>query len=571
MAGFLSSFVLTGLLAAGPGAFSFDGPEVSARTTGNVGFFTQGAVPFTDLFERGTGSVELSVRDRIADPRATYGDAGSLVATFDLGGDSYRVELDQAGFPPAQARNGLPEMGPLPGAPAQPIAGGVVLDQDMHGGAMLGSYNTSRVHAAAAVWGVGRVWRNGELLTDTAVIHASALAQGAHADDGTFRTLPVARPGDTELTVLVWNLPREAEPRGFIQFDFDDVAITVNGNDVPAVAVVPTAGTVAGVAPPTSPVPGGTSLGAVPNSALSQQQGVGGSGVVVTGQTGTDAVDGLSDPVRTQQLAPVADTTLPGPASLQGGVIDPFLNPGRVTPLNQDPTQPGVETPGTVGSTTTPIVPDAFLTPELPGRVAINANEPGAPGQLDAQFPGQTTPIVPQAFQNNPARVTIGDELPPTTVGGFVPLTPAPQSSTFLSTQGSFSVVPLVPGVAGPEFTFGGTRVASGVVRTPSPAQVQTPAVPFVATPQPLTAQQPVPLVATPPPLNGQPPVPLIATPPPLNSQPVSATPPGASAPATTQGAGSVPGLVPANPNAGGSPAATTPAVSTPGGAAPSP
>ncbi|AKJ05508.1 hypothetical protein ATI61_102567 [Archangium gephyra] len=596
MAGFLSSFVLTGLLAASPGGFSFDGPEVSARTTGNVGFFTQGTVPFTDLFERGTGSAELSVRERIADPRATYGDSGRLVATFDIGGDTYRVELDQAGFPPAQMMAGRSLMGPLPGAPAQPIAGGVVLDQDMHGGAVLGFSNTSRVHAAAAVWGIGRVWRNGQLLTDTAVIHAAALERGTHADDETFRTLPVARPGDTELTVLAWNLPREAEPRGFIQFDFDNVAITVNGRDVPVVAAVPTAGNLAGVAPPSSPVPGGASLGAVPNSTLSQQQGVGGSGAAGTGQGqfgagqgqfgagqgqfGTaqaqagaapvqpqlGAVDGLSDPARTQNLAPVADTTLPGPATQQGAVLDPFLDAGRVSPATQDPNQPDVVSPG---FSTTPIVPDAFVTPELPGRVALNANEPGAPGQLDSQFPGQRTPIVPEAFQNNPARLS-NDQLPQPTLNGFVPLTPAPQQSAFLSTQGSFSVVPLVPGVAGPEFAFGGTRVSSGVIRTPSPGQVQTPAVPLVATPQPLNVQQPVPLVASPQPLTSQPAVPLIAAPPPLNSQPISGTLPGATAPATTQGAGSVPGLVPANPNAGASPAATTPAVSSPG-AAPSP
>ncbi|HYO68423.1 MAG TPA: hypothetical protein VEU33_20310, partial [Archangium sp.] len=293
-----------------------------------------------------------------------------------------------------------------------------------------------------------------------------------------------------------------------------------------------------------------------------------------TGQTQTGAapvqlgaVDGLSDPARTQDLAPVADTTLPGPAAQQGAVLDPFLDAGRVSPATQDPNQPDVVTPG---FSTTPIVPNAFVTPELPGRVALNANEPGAPGQLDSQFPGQRTPIVPEAFQNNPARQS-GDQLPQPTLNGFVPLTTAPQQSTFLSTQGSFSVVPLVPGVAGPELAFGGTRVTAGVIRTPSPGQVQTPAVPLVATPQPLNVQQPVPLIAGPQPRNAQPAVPLIAAPPPLTSQPVSGTLPGAPAPTTTQGAGSVPGLVPANPNAGGSPAAATPAVSAPGGAAPSP
>lgn len=592
MAGILSSLVLTGLLSAAPVGFSFDGPEATARTVGNVGYFTQGPAPFTDLFERGRGSAELSVRDRIADPRATYGDSARLVATFDIAGDTYRVELDRAGFPP----------GPI-GAPAQPIAGGVVLNQDIHGGAPLGSYSMSRERAAVALWGVGRVWRNGELLTDSAVIHAAALAWGAHADDDTFRVLPVARPGDTELDVLVWNLPRGLEPRGFIQFDFEDVAITVAGTDVPAVAVVPTAGVYVGVAPPSSPVPDGTSLGAVPNIS---PQGVGGAGLVVTtgqtqfgqgqgqfgtglGQFGTAPVtgtqtsganpaltvtDGLSDAVRTEQLAPQADITVPAVASQVGGVIDPFLDAGRVSLSTQNASQPDVVTPG---STTTPVVPETFVTPTLSGRVALNANEPGPPNQPDAQLPSPpTTPFVPEAFEN-PARVTIANELPTTTVGGFVPLTSAPQS-TFLSTSGSFSVVPLVPGVPGvpgPELAFGGTRVTAGVVSTPSPSQVQTPAVPLVSTPQPLNSQQPVPLVASPLPISGQPAVPLISTPPPLNSQPVSATPPGATAPTATPGASTVPGVV-STPTTAAPAGATVPPAAVPttapsGGAAPSP
>ncbi len=651
MAGIFSSFVLAGLLTASPGGvFSFDGPEVTARTVGNVGFYTQGSIPFTDLFERGTGSVELVARERIADARATYGDSARLEVTFNLGGDSYRVELITAGFPPAQAVPGM--SGPLPPPPAQPISGGVMVGTELHGNTGLGSPTMTRVQAAAAVWGVGRVWRNGALLTDTALIHAAALSRGAHADDETFRLLPVAREGDTELHVLVWNLPREAEPRGFIEFGFDDVAITLNGTEVPSVADVPTAGVFAGVAPPSTQVPGGVSLGLTPNNALQQQQGVGGSGQAGTGQAGTggsgsgtllsgtgqgqvqgqfatgqgqgqfgtgqfgagqgqfgagqgqfgagqgqfgvgqsqfgtgplaDAVpvDGLSDPARTGGLARDADVTLPGPNQAQGAVIDPFLRPGRVALSAQDPNQPDVVTPGFAP---TPTVPPAFLAPDEPGRVALSLNEPGAPGDPDSQLPGvQPTPIIPDGFQD-PSRVQLANQRPPPALNGFVPLTPAPQNSQFLSTNGSFSVVPLVPGVSGPEFAFGGTRVTTGVVRTPSPQQVQTPAVPLVATPQPLNAQQPVPLVSGTLPLNAQPAVPLIATPPPLNSQPVSATPPGstltpATAPGAAPGAVAVPGLAtPGTTGAGGS-AGAAPAPGTapgigggaPGGATPSP
>ncbi|HEX8822579.1 MAG TPA: hypothetical protein VF794_21815, partial [Archangium sp.] len=423
MAGIFSSFVLAGLLTASPDVFTFDGPQVTARTVGNVGFFTQGSIPFTDLFERGTGSAEFSARERIADPRATYGDSARLEATFTVGGDSYRVELAQAGFPPAQALAGSPVSRPLPSPPAQPIAGGVMVGQELHGNTGLGSPNMTRMQAAAAVWGVGRVWRNGALLTDTALIHAAALSRGAHADDETFRLLPVAREGDIELEVLVWNLPREAEPRGFIQFGFDDVAISVNGVPVPSVASVPTAGVFVGVAPPSTPVPGGVSLGTVPNpTQQQQQQGVGGSGQAGTGglagtgqggsgglagtgqqfgagqgqfgagqsqfgagqgqfgagqgqfgagqgqfgagaQAGLAPADGLSDAARTTGLAPQADVTLPGPNQAQGAVIDPFLRPGRVSLSTQDPTQPDVQTPG---FQPTPAVPPAFTAPDEP-------------------------------------------------------------------------------------------------------------------------------------------------------------------------------------------------------------
>ena len=136
-----------------------------------------------------------------------------------------------------------------------------------------------------------------------------------------------------------------------------------------------------------------------------------------------------------EQLAPQADITVPAVASQVGGAIEPFLDAGRVSLSTQNASQPDVVTPG---STTTPVVPETFVTPTLPGRVALNANEPGPPNQPGAQLPSPpTTPFVPEAFEN-PARVTIGNELPTTTAGGFVPLTSAPQTP-FLSTSGSFS------------------------------------------------------------------------------------------------------------------------------------
>jgi hypothetical protein len=608
MAGFLSSFMLAGLLAADPDVFTFDGPEVTARTVGSVGFFTQGTSPFTDLFERGRGSARLVARERIADPRATYGDAGSLEAFFEIGGTSYRVELERVGFPPAQALGGQPVTGSSPPPPAQPIAGGVVVNQDLHGTSGLGVSHMPRTRAAAAVWGVGRVWRNGEVLTDTALIHAAALSRGVHADDETFRVLASARPGDTELYVMVWNLPREAEPRGFIQFGFDDVVIDMDEFQVPAVAVVPPAGAFVGAEPPSTPVPGGASLGAVPNSALSQQQGpqqgVGGSGLAGSGQgqlaTGQAQFgagqaqfgagqaqfgagqarfgaepfpsDGLADPARTRSAAQ-ADVTFPGPArEAARDVLTPFLgppgteDPGRVAIAVQRPGQVDELVPG---QPPTPPVPPAFLAPDDPGRIALNAGEPGVPGQPDSQLPGQQpTPFIPDVFQN-PARVRVAAGTPPAAVGGFVPLAPAPQQSPFLSTNGSFSVVPLVPAVPGPEFSFGGPRVTAGLVRTPDPQQVETPAVPLVSTPQPLNAQPPVPLVSGAQPLNAQPAVPLVSTPQPLNAQPIGGTPAAVSGVTNNTTAGPVPGATPVPGLAPGTPTGTTPGAGAPGGGAP--
>src|SRR5687768_3663303 len=98
MAGFLSTLVVSGLLTAAPDVFNFDGPEVSARTTSPTGFFIQGPAPLANQTERGTGSAELTVEDRIAVPRATFGDSGRLSARFRIGGTEYGVELTAVGF-----------------------------------------------------------------------------------------------------------------------------------------------------------------------------------------------------------------------------------------------------------------------------------------------------------------------------------------------------------------------------------------------------------------------------------------------------------------------------------------
>lgn len=498
MVGIFSSVMLAGLLAAGPSGVNFEGPRVTARTTGSTGYFTQGALPFTDLFERGMGSADFSVQERVADPRATYGDTGRFEATFTLGASTYRVELDQVGFPPDTTRH---DSGPVPPPPAQPISGGVVVDQDLHGGAPLGAPNMTREHAAAALWGVGRLWRNGQLISDTALIHAAALDRGAHADDDTFRVLPVARPGDAELDVLVWNLPTAAEPRGFIQFDFDDVAIEWNGVPVPVAAVVPNAGSFYGLSPASSPVVGGAALGGVAiTSTPTSAQGTGGSGLANANQT---VVDGLSDPTRAQQLAPEADVNLPAIANQQGNAIpQAFRNDGRVSlSVPTTNTASGIPEPGT---SSVPVIPEPFLTADRIRTANTTTETPSTATANTTSF--GTSSLATTTAPTNASTSNIGQP-------------------SLLTTSGSYAVLPQL---SGPSFAFGGTWIAPSIITTPNPGNEQ-PAVPLVASPQPLNGLAAVPLIAAPQPGNLQGVAPLVQGIQPLGVQTPSSAVPGAT------------------------------------------
>lgn len=512
MAGFLSTLVVSGLLAAAPDVFTFDGPEVTARTTSSTGFFIQGPAPFALQTERGTGSVELTVVDRITVPDATFGDAARLDARFRIGGVEYGVELSAAGFPPAPA-SGASEA--VPRRLQWPVGGGVMLDVDLHGSSGLGFSYAPRVHAGAAVWGVGRVTRNGQLLTDSAIIHVAALTAGARSDDEVHTLLTLARPGDHELYVLAWNLPASAEPRGFIEFSFDDVAIERDGMRLPAVATVPSpVGSDGRVVASDVPVTGAGSLGL---SILPTTEAVGGSGAAAA--------------------EPIA----------------PFISPGRVAVASGQPAQelpvsaPAVGAPGPADATQVPA--DSFLNEGRVGIAVDGAGPSGSPGAGLIETPADVPAGQPDPFLGE-GRVALSAQVAPSTVGGLSTFGQVP-----LATSGNFSVLPLGPAVPGPSFGFAVNGSDLDVSRAPPiPGTVpgESPAVPLVSTPQPLNAQAPVPLVANPTPLNVQTPVPLVATPPPLNAQPLAPTPgataagapgtaPGTAAGTATGGSGAAP------------------------------
>ncbi|QDE82318.1 hypothetical protein [Myxococcus xanthus] len=474
MAGPFTTFVLSGLLATAPGGFTFEGREASARTEQPDGFFIQGSLPFTDLAESGTGSASLTVEDRVSLPGATFGDKGTLEASFRLGATEYRVELTRPGFPPEQGQGGS---GPLPRPPRHAIGGGVLLDVPLYGDSGLGWTAMTRTHAAVAVWGVGSVWRNGQLLTDTAFVHAAALAAGAYADDDTHRLLRQARYDDTELVVLVWNLPPQLEPRGFIQFVFEDVAIDVGGTAVSSRPFVENTGN-----PPLS----WHSLTPVPLSAT--------VGAPVT----------ASPPPAPSAIGGGGTAGLAGTATLQGT--------GPVTRVAVPATAPGRLATTPVPTTT---VPGAPVTPEVISGGLPVPTVTNTPATYSGQLP--VTPL-------DGTTVVVGTPGSGTTTGAFA--TP-PTTSTF----GSFTVQPLAPGSFD---AFVGTGQSSAGIIATEPPLNSNPAVPppgLLSTPAPLNAGTPAPLLGTPAPLNAAPALPLPATPSPVLGPATTAPAPAAAGP----------------------------------------
>ncbi|RKI19381.1 hypothetical protein D7Y15_04870 [Corallococcus sp. AB030] len=454
MAGSITSILLSGVLAAAPGSdgFTFEGREASARTERPDGYFFEGPLPFNDLTERGTGQASFSVRDRVGMPNATFGDKAQLSASLRVGGTEYRVELTQTGFPPVQSMSPVPA-GPLPPPPPHLIEGGVLMGTPIYGETGIGWRATTRAHAAMAVWGIGSVWRNGTLLTDSALVHAAALDAGTFSDDDTTRLLREARPGDTELVVVVWNLPPQAEPRGFIQFLFDNVSIEVEGTRVPSLAVVPTTGEMPSSLATLTPVaPTAFPAAVAPMSAPRFAQGTGGSGTV--GTTG------------------VATTAGPG----TGAVI------------------PEVGAAGT----TTVILPSAPALPSEAPSTYSGSFAPSAPTNppsvVSGVTPGSAAPVGQGTFATPPTVAGVS-------VGGFTaPQMSAPDFNNFVGTS------QVSPGILAtvPPLSQSASTPASPILGTPAPLNTGTPG-PLLGTPAPLNSSPSIALPATPSPANAAP------------------------------------------------------------------
>ncbi|HYH99259.1 elastin [Hyalangium sp.] len=533
MVGSLIHYMTVGLLAATPtGGFTFEGVQASARTTSPAGFFAQGTTPYPSIYERGLGSATLTAEDRVPAWGATYGDKARVEAEFRMGQIQYRVELTQPGFPPVEASGGAVARPSAP-RPGFPVGGGVILDRDLNGNSGLGWPATTRMHAAVSVWGVGSVWRNGQLLTDSAVIQAAALSHGAHADDDTHQILAVAREGDAELDVLVWNLPLNAEPRGFIQFSFDDVEIEVNDQPVKAVAAVPNvAGLESGGVMTTFGGFGQNGSFVSPTPHPAPGEGVGGAGFDVTAQPQTGIPGG--------PVTPASPGVLGGPLS-----PDPFSVLGGS--VGTEATQQGTAAPGIPGvpaePTTGPAAPvgPGAVTPDTISGTFPTTGAPTPPANISGSMPGTPAPGAPFAEEQT---VPTGAPPPGGPAESGVAIGSAPPT---LPTTGNFTV-PISP----PNFgNFAGTgQVSPGIIATAPPIGTDPtiPTPPLLGSPAPLTAAPGAPLLGTPAPLTAAPPPALITTPAPANVTPgastltpVTPTAPAPGAPPVPSGGTGVP------------------------------
>lgn len=330
-------------------------PRAEASAAG-VAFYGGGVDPSANTWERGSGSASLSVVDRAT---------AHFSMRFVLGIIEYRVELDEPGFPPSISR---------PLRPDHPVGGGVMLDTEVFGSTGLGR-RVTQAHAAIALWGLGRLYRENRLLTNQAVVEVMALSAGFHSDDDTFSVLNQARPGDTELLVLLTELPAAADTRGFLSFGFDDVNITLGGEEVPKVA-------------------------SIPNEA-GAGSGIGGSGATGYSASGTPVPSPYGMPAPTAASAAGATSNIP-----QG-----------IEPSNAVPGTPSLATPSPR------LVPTELASTPAPSSAALNAL-PTTPAPLSSAPGLGQLPALPLPHSGTPSNA--GPAIPlPSTVPVAPPLPPA--------------------------------------------------------------------------------------------------------------------------------------------------
>jgi hypothetical protein len=166
---------------------------------------------------------------------------------FEEGGGTSRLVVEAGRGATAEAQLSLPSGSVRVEVRAEAPA----WDLPVHGNTGWGVPGAVPAHAAVALAGTGRLWRDGMEAVPVQV-QVLALSAGTHADDSTHALLPAAREGDLELEWLV-----QGPTGGPLRLFFDDVRMSVRGTDLPSTPTAEQPGTAppnVGVSALTSPV-----------------------------------------------------------------------------------------------------------------------------------------------------------------------------------------------------------------------------------------------------------------------------------------------------------------------------
>lgn len=406
--------------------------EASAGSTRDLGFAVMGGDPLGMSFEEGRGRVSITATDRGSEKSRA-----AIRAEISLNSGRYRItaEISDDG------------QGRIQGAPP----GGVATNVAVHGGGF-GLPRAVAARASFAVVAVGSVYRDDELLTDRAVIYGFAITDGTHADDSTHQVLPAARPGDTEIELLVANVP--GAPGGFLRLFWDDVNVSVSGSAPPNVAVVPSA---PGQRPEDAVATRnyGTTLlpQALPAKNLPTQNataGTGGSGSAAgtggsasaagTGGSGSSGKVGTAGPlsvansldatggqiVGTRSFADGQPVTVTGVDARSQTVGPSTTTSTTVDPFAQVPSFSSA-TDSTITGTTVRVANSNAATP-LPGSIRpLNSSPTASFPPQSAALNSQTSTVFPGQVATTTGSITPGNStgLTPTTGSELNPSAPA--------------------------------------------------------------------------------------------------------------------------------------------------
>ncbi len=140
-----------------PAPFPMSGIEIDMRLkNGDKYTIIDHANPFSDWFEKGKGSVKMTLVDATAIDGPTTRDKIDFEANFELpDGAKYRVVCKT----------------PLARGGAFPFFGGVVTNHLIHGGAGIAPRALPTAFAYAAFWGAGDVYKDGSLINKGQLVH----------------------------------------------------------------------------------------------------------------------------------------------------------------------------------------------------------------------------------------------------------------------------------------------------------------------------------------------------------------------------------------------------------------